>query len=190
MGEQDGSINGQDSLGGNDVSHASVEFNDSPTLPFSFASGGEENHDRRSDEIVRIEDVSDEDAEDDDENGEIHSNGWRLPVSPLSVASAASPSPSPSPSETPLPKMKVTMSFMKAYKAMRGPRDVEPSPLFGCFVKSQKCNGADSGEEVEDDLFKLAGRDEVKFSLIFLDGWIFPSERLNYSMKLTIVTGS
>lgn len=170
MDEHDGLSSGQDNLGENDISLASIAFNDSPTLPFSFARGGEENNDRSDDEIARIEYVSDQDAEDGDENSEIHSNGWHLPVSPLSFSSAASPSFS----ETPLPKMKVTMSFMRAYKAMRGPRDVEPSPLFGRFVKSQKCNGGSSGVETENDPFKLAGRAEVKFSLIFWMTDFFP----------------
>ncbi len=77
----------------------------------------------------------------------------------------ASP-PSSEPSKTPPPKMKVTMPFMQAYKAMRGPRDVEPSPLFGCLAKQER-RGAGAGEDrengdEEDDPFVLSGRDEVK----------------------------
>ncbi|EFW98883.1 hypothetical protein CMQ_4735 [Grosmannia clavigera kw1407] len=50
---------------------------------------------------------------------------------------------------------KVTMSFMKAYKAMRGPHDVEPSPLFSCLAPAD-------GNRGDDGPFRLAGRDEIK----------------------------
>lgn len=148
-------------------------FNDSPTLPVSFVVNTEETQ-LQHDEItpveeINVEEVSAEEAEDVATNGEISNNDWHLPVSPLSFSPEASSSPPSAPSEpVPFPNMKVTMSFMKAYKAMRGPRDVEPSPLFGCFIKSSQalCNGDSVGQEIEDDPFKLAGRDEVKFSLI------------------------
>ncbi|KAL1901380.1 hypothetical protein Sste5346_001785 [Sporothrix stenoceras] len=150
------------SIGDVDNSDTGVNFNDSPTLPFSFAVDAEEGQDSAGDEIshaeeVDAEEVSPEEVEDVDTNGGISNNDWHQPVSPLSS------SPRSVHSETPLPKMKVTMSFMKAYKAMRGPRDVEPSPLFGCFIKShqQKCNANSPRQETEDP-FKLAGRDEVK----------------------------
>lgn len=169
------------SISDNDSSGDEAIFNDSPTLPVSFVvdTGGNQlqNIEIPPVEEADAEEVSAEEAEDDATNGEISNNDWHLPVSPLSFSPAttsSSPSSSPSaPSETtPLPKMKVTMSFMQAYKAMRGPRDVEPSPLFGCFVKSSQklCNGDSAGQEMDDDPFKLAGRDEVKFSLIHIFG--------------------
>lgn len=143
------------------ISGPSVPFNDGPTLPFSFSS---------------VEQSHNEDATENGENGEANDGNAPLPVSPLSTVPEDPPSLSVSsegPSETHFPKMKVTMSFMKAYKAMRGPRDVEPSPLFGCFVKPAR-----NGISVEDDQSKLAGREEVRFSHFWttkLPGDIFHS---------------
>ncbi|CAK7230840.1 hypothetical protein SCUCBS95973_007710 [Sporothrix curviconia] len=120
---------------------------DSPTLPVSFAS---------SRKAVRF-DISGADSDIGDLNacGNGDSN-WRPPVSPASPVSPVPPrlpasscstsSSSPSP-----PKLKVTMSFMKAYKAMRGPRDMEPSPLFARLGTWRERNGNASGLRDEED---------------------------------------
>lgn len=127
-----------------DIIEPRVRFNGCPALPVYLESDAESPGGGHG-QVAR-----DEDGDDDNKS---------LEVSPAS----------PSSSSTPPLRMKVTMSFMKAYKAMRGPRDVEPSPLFGCLAKTRVPNGDSAGEE-EDDPFKLVGRDEVKFSLVF--GWL------------------
>ncbi|ERS96372.1 hypothetical protein HMPREF1624_07282 [Sporothrix schenckii ATCC 58251] len=159
MNEQDGQSSGQDARSNSSISDVSVAFNDSPTLPFSFVRGGED--DRNDDEPARTEEeFGPEDTDDVGENGDNNSIGWHQPGPPPPAPSAVSPSLAAP--EAVLPKMKITMPFMRAYKAMRGPRDVEPSPLFGCFIKSQKCSEGGSEQETVDDPFRLAGRDEVK----------------------------
>lgn len=73
--------------------------------------------------------------------------------SPPSISSSLMVSPSP-PS-----KLKVTMTFMQAYRIMRGPRNIEPSPLFSCLQKKTQGMGDDNKD---DDWFRLACLEESK----------------------------
>ena len=104
-------------------------------------------------------DISDEYSDNND------TKGSDVPVSPIALSS-----PSSSSSNRSLPKLKATMSFIKAYKAMRGPRDTEPSPLFSCLEASQRQSANVYGAQDNDDHpFRLAVRDKIRFSLQFLD---------------------
>ncbi|KIH94734.1 hypothetical protein SPBR_09235 [Sporothrix brasiliensis 5110] len=77
MNEQDEQSSGQDARSNSSISDVSVAFNDSPTLPFSFVGGGED--DRNDDELARTEEVvGPEDTDDVGENGD-NSIGWHQP---------------------------------------------------------------------------------------------------------------
>ncbi|CAK7271136.1 hypothetical protein SEPCBS57363_004463 [Sporothrix epigloea] len=62
-----------------------------------------------------------------------------------------------------IPSLKVTIAFMKAYKAMRGPRDTIPSSLFACRGGSLGQTAVDLAVQAEDGESGLANLEE--FSL-------------------------
>ena len=143
--------------GAHDGSPPAELFNDSTTL--LHASSGSEESEEAGEENVQAEEDKPVEREDGAEAKAAETETEEAACLPENGTSPSRSSSSPVYADEPLPsaKLKVTTFFMQAYKIMRGPRDVEPSPLFGCLRKK---TGSEGG--IDGDSYRLASLEETK----------------------------